>query len=150
MAEIKIDCFGVRSDSVRFESAKVNDPFMHRLKGEFNKETGQFDIIADEPINLDEMTQSYKDECGEEIVKRMRARGEDISIFADDGKHSADLTGLVNFELAESARQIDYQKSIVEKIASALGIDLNDHDNLESNIKEALSKSMTKETKENE
>lgn len=134
---ISVDCFGVRSDSRHSEPVDLTDSKMPRLKAVFNPELGQYDFVDDEPLDLDEVIMSYKDDCGTELVKRMIKRGEDLSQFADDGQHSADLSGL-SFEVVESKRQLAKQQDVLKKIAEALGVELKNDSSLDETITNAV------------
>lgn len=143
----KLDCFGV----VRLHMVGASDvsvKFLQKSKAVFNPELGQYDIVDDEPVNLDEVIQSYKDDCGLEMFKRMQARGEDLSQFADDGLHSADLTQ-VHVELVDSKRQIASQAEVIAAIAQALGINVTS-EITEDEVRAALEKKTTQEVKTNE
>lgn len=43
-------------------------------------------------IDLVALIQTYKDQCGMELAKRLIKQGVDPAVFADDGKHSGDVT----------------------------------------------------------
>lgn len=131
----KSDVFGiVRRESV--SASNCSNKFMKRLKAVFNPELGRYDYVEDEPLNLDEVIQSYKDDSGLEVVRRMMARGEDLSLFADDGSKSGDYS--VDTCLADSNRLALEQSQLIQKIADALGVSVKDDSSLDNVVSEAI------------
>lgn len=69
-----------------------NDRFMVNLKVVVNPETGHTHPDESDKVDLVALIQTYKDQCGMELAKRLIKQGVDPAVFADDGKHSGDVT----------------------------------------------------------
>lgn len=92
MPEIVYNTRPVEGQSRVFQPVKCNDPFMANLKVKVN---GDGTVSPDESdlVNLDEMIQTYRDQCGMEMAIRLIKLGQiDPQSLADDGKHSYDGT----------------------------------------------------------
>lgn len=89
----KLDLNGVPIRDV--EAQALDKRMMVQLKVKFNAETGSTEPDESDTIDLVEMTQTYKDQCGVEAAIRLIKTGQATpSQFADDGKHSLDLMGV--------------------------------------------------------
>lgn len=88
--EIKYNTRPVEGQPRVFQPVKVNDPYMANLKVKVN-EDGTISPDESDLVNLDEVSQTYRDQCGMEMAKRLIKLGQiDPQSLADDGKHSYD------------------------------------------------------------
>lgn len=103
-----------------------------------DKETGSIIPTVTGEIDLDELTQTYEPSCGMNAVKKIIARGGDISMFADDGQHSADCTGPQSLNEAYMA----YQSATAYLNSNGLGSLTEDQVNamIKKQLDEALAK----------
>lgn len=71
----------------------LDDRFLIQLKVKFNPETGDTEPDESDVVDLVELIQTYKDQCGVEAAIRLIKNGQATAEqFMDDGKHSADVT----------------------------------------------------------
>lgn len=73
-----------------FKATKANDPYMANLGVKVNEDGS---VVPDESnlVNLDELIQTYKDQCGMELALRLIKLGQiDPQSLADDGNHGFD------------------------------------------------------------
>lgn len=100
----------------------ARNPFLVDLKVKFDPKTGA--TIPDESnkINLDELIQTYKDQCGMEMAQKMLRQGlAQKGDFADDGKHSADIPA--ELDTAQSRANLAVKcKGQADALAEALGV----------------------------
>lgn len=94
-----------------------------KLKLDFDPKTGDTKPNEDETIDLVELIQSYRDQCGMEYVQKLLRTGYATpDKFADDGKHGGDASLPID---ANDAYRLAGQGAVAEsKLAKALGIDL--------------------------
>lgn len=100
----------------------ANDPYMIDLKVAFDPATGSTKPDESNKVNLVELIQTYREQCGMELAKKLIKNGQATQAdFADDGQHSgevpADLDtaqGRANAEIAARAQ--------VEALAAKYGI----------------------------
>lgn len=129
-----------------FDATQANEPYMAKLKVQVNEDGT---VVPDESdlVNLDELIQTYKDQCGMDMAVRMMKLGQiDPASLADDGKHSADLSvvpdtaqGIANAAIAA--------KGNVASIKAQLGLDPSQEipdDVMDSIIRDYISKNLDK------
>lgn len=89
---------------------------------ELDKETGSMIIVQKDPIDLDEVIQSYKDQCGMELAQNLIKRGlADPDDFAAKPGDYGDISALPD-NLNDA-----YQASLAAKgVEKANGLDLGD------------------------
>lgn len=69
-----------------------NQPYMIDVKVTFDPETGSTTPDESNKVDLVALIQTYKDQCGMELAKKLLKNGQaDAADFADDGKHSFEL-----------------------------------------------------------
>lgn len=123
--EYQKDCFGVIQ---RAPAAPVKCDVRQfiQLGVKFDPATGSTSPDESNIIDLVELTQTYKDQCGMELAKRLLKNGMATpEQFQDDGKHSGDATlpGLESAQAAANAA-IAAEKN-VEAMLQQLGMDKN-------------------------
>lgn len=75
-----------------FKKSKCDDRFMINLKVKVNEDHTVSPDESDK-VDLVELIQTYKDQCGMEMAKKLIKIGQaQPGDFADDGKHSVDCT----------------------------------------------------------
>lgn len=104
---------------------------------ELDKETGNTFVVQKEPIDLDELVQSYKDQCGMEQAQLLIARGlaspEDFAAKPGDYGDTSNLPDNLNdayqahlkaesvgIDLGQFKTEDDIQKYVEEAVAAAL------------------------------
>lgn len=125
MPDYKKDCFGVLQREPA-APVKCDSTDMIQLGVKFDPATGA--TVPDESniINVVELTQSYRDQCGLELAQRLLKNGlASPEQFADDGEHSFDSTlpGLESAQAAANAA-IAAEKN-VQAMLDQLGMDKN-------------------------
>lgn len=121
MPEIVYNTRPVEGQARVFEAVNVNDPYMANLKVKVN-EDGTVSPDESDLVNLDELIQTYKDQCGMELAKRLIKLGQiDPASLADDGKHSYDGSKVPDGAQAIANAAIAAGKN-VDAAKSALGI----------------------------
>lgn len=74
-----------------------------KLKVKFDPKTGSTTPDESEVIDLYELTQTYRDQCGMELAQKLIKNGLAMpGDFADDGQHSGDVSAPV-FESVQAA-----------------------------------------------
>lgn len=103
-------------------ATKAVEPFMPDLKVKFDPKTGATTPDESNLINLDELIQTYKDQCGMELAKKMLANGLATQAdFADDGKHSGNVPS--NLETAQGRANAAVKAgATTDALAKALGV----------------------------
>lgn len=138
MSEKKIDAFGI----VGFEPSlgvKADEKFLDQFDIEFDKETGNTKVVKVGKINLVEQIQTYKDDCGLELMKKMLAQGTDPAVFADDGSHGGDTTLPHDLNTAYAVAQ--EAKAKADAVAAKIGAtDYAKVDDIQKYVLEALQK----------
>lgn len=133
-----VNCFGITVPDV--EPLKCDEKYLVEYGQELNKETGQFEFVITGKTDLQELIQSFKEQCGIEAMKLAIAKGRDPLFYADDGHHNADLTGL-STQINEAYRNKINAEEMKAKILNDLGIDnLPDGFDFEAIIKDAITK----------
>lgn len=108
----------------------ANDPWMIDLKVEFDPATGSTKPDESNKVNLVELIQTYRDQCGMELAKKLIKNGQATQAdFADDGKHSFDVPadletaqGRANAVLAAQAQT----QALAEKYGIPVGVSLSE------------------------
>lgn len=134
---IKVNAFGhiVEREEIGID---CSDHILKQYEVKLDKETGETNIVISGEIDLNEVIQSYKDECGMEMALKMIKTGQVApDAFADDGTSSIDCCAL--------PRTLNEAKAAAETaegaaIAKTLGIT---SDMTEEQITEAVSKAIT-------
>lgn len=139
--QAQINAFGVivkeKWREPYIDDIKKTHIFKYGLKLE--KETGTTKPIIAEEIDTDQLIQSYKDTCGLEAAQKMIRSGlASPEQFADDGKHSGDLTGVPDYA-GDLVRQVQQSNAAAAQVKSALGIENLDGD-IEKIVTEAVNK----------
>lgn len=138
MSDRKIDCFGV----VGYEKpsgVKLDEQFLDQFDIELDKSTGNTKVVKVGKINIVEQIQTYRDDCGMELMKKMIAQGADPKVFADDGLHGADCTLPTDLNEALAAAQAATAKA--NAAADKLGIqDYAKSSDIEKLVLDALNK----------
>lgn len=104
-----------------FKGTAANDPYMANLGV---KVTDDGTVLPDESnlVNLDELIQTYKDQCGMELALRLIKLGQmDPASLADDGKHGFDARTVPDTPQGIANAAI-LSKLNVDAIRSELGI----------------------------
>lgn len=118
--EIIIDAFGVIINH-NDEALKCDEHLITQFDYALNKEKGVFEVVKVDPIDITELINSNKDNCGMNLALLNIARGTSPDKYSDDGKHGGDFSGSTNINVAyqESLNN----KAVAEKLAKELGID---------------------------
>lgn len=131
--EVMIDCFGVILTH-KNEALKCDGHLMPQYDLKINKEKGIFEVTEVDPVDLNEIIQSNKENCGMNLALLNIARGVAPEKYCDDGQHGGDFSGTTNINVAyqESLNN----KAVAEKLAKELGIDnYEDFTDIESVMK---------------
>lgn len=121
--QIKYDPMGIPIRPVA--SLDLDVKYMSKLGVTFDPATGSTKPDTSEQVDLDALIQTYKGQCGMELAKRLIKQGVDPATFADDGKHSGDVTH-PSLQSAQDIANAAIQAGIsVEEIAKAFGIPAN-------------------------
>jgi len=119
--EIKRDAFGV----IIFESEDqdCSKRTMINLGVKFDPATGSTTPDESDVIDLVDLIQTYKDQCGVEMAQKLIKTGQALpEDFADDGKHSGDST-LPQFQSPQALANAAVQSQAATKqILDALGL----------------------------
>lgn len=137
--EIKIDAFGVVTENLKPEALKCDEHYLIQYDYALNKETGVFEVKETGKVDLTEIIQSNKENCGLNLALLNIARGADPSVYADDGKHGGDFSGTTNIN--EAYQNALNAKEVAKSVAKELGID--DYENCE-NLDEVIAKAVEK------
>lgn len=103
-------------------AVKADERFIINLKVKFDPETGSTTPDESDKVDLVDLIQTYKDQCGMELAQRLLRTGQaDPSQFADDGKHSGDVPeGYDNPQTLANAALV--AKGNADVLAQALGL----------------------------
>lgn len=97
---IEFTPFGTPIKKERYVFEGVHEKLMAQFGLELDKETGTMLIVSKDPIDLDEIIQSYRDQCGMEYVQKLLARGlanpEDFAAQPIDYGDSSELADNIN------------------------------------------------------
>lgn len=105
--------------------ADLSDPYVTKVNVIFDPETGSTHPDYSERVNLVELIQTYKDQCGMTMAMRLIKQGVDPAVFADDGQHSGDATA-PTLQSAQSIANAAIQKEAqVAALREALGLPSN-------------------------
>lgn len=142
MPDFKKDCFGVLQ---REPAAPVKCDVAEfvQLGLKFDPETGSTSPDESNVINLVELTQTYRDQCGMELARRLLSNGMATpGQFADDGKHSGDATlpGLESAQAAANAA-IAAERNVAAMLGQ-LGLDKNALTLTEEQLSSLISKTI--------
>jgi len=136
--EILIDAFGVIRP-VTTPALKCDDHILEQYDYSLNKETGAFEVTVSGTVDLSEIINSNKDNCGLNLAMLNIARGADPSLYCDDGQHGGDFSKSTNIN--EAYQDAVKSKEIIDKVAKELGIsDLKGDENLDEVIGKAIAK----------
>jgi hypothetical protein len=106
----------------RCEPVKCDDPYMIELKVKFDPKTGSTTPDESNKVNLVEIIQTYRDQCGMELAKKMIKLGQaDPAQFRDDGNHSYDASVIPETTQQRANAAIVAEKR-VEALATEMGI----------------------------
>lgn len=127
---------------------KCDERMMIDLKVKFDPKTGKTTPDESQKIDLVELIQTYKDQCGMELAKKLIRTGQvPPDAFKDDGKHSYDASIIPETAQARD-NAANAQKAQVDAMASALGIPADygklTDDQLTTFIKEYISRNESK------
>lgn len=102
-----------------------------------NKETGVFEVKETGKVDLTEIINSNKENCGLNLAMLNISRGVSPEVYVDDGKHGGDFTGTLNIN--EAYQQKLNADQVTASILKAFGIDnLQDPENIEKVIRDAI------------
>lgn len=114
--KIEFTPFGTPIRSDRFIFDGIGEKNLAQFGLELDKETGSSVVVQKDPLDLHELIQSYKDDCGMEFVQKMLSRGlarpEDFAAQPGDFGDSSTLPDNINDA---------YQQSLEN---AKLGVDL--------------------------
>lgn len=95
-----------------------------KTKLKFDPETGSTEVDESETIDLVEMIQTYKDQCGVEYVQRLIKMGMATPTqFMDDGKHGGDASAPTDINDALAFAKAG--NSAAKQIAKSLGMSID-------------------------
>ena len=114
------DCFGVITTH-NIKSSKCDEKYLPQYDLKLNKDKGVFEVQAVDPVDIDEIIQSNKDNCGLNLALLNISRGVPQEKYCDDGKHGGDYSGTTNINVAY--QEMLNNKAVAEKLAKELGID---------------------------
>lgn len=104
-----------------FKGTAANDPYMANLGVKVN-EDGTVEPDESNLVNLDELIQTYKDQCGMNMALRLIKLGQlDPASLADDGKHGGDMSKMPTTP-QEIANAAIMAKLNVDAIRAELGL----------------------------
>lgn len=103
--------FGTPIKKERYVFDGVHEKLMAQFGLELDKETGTMLIVSKDPIDLDEVIQSYRDQCGMEYVQKLLARGlaspEDFAAQPIDYGDSSQLPDNINDAYQQSLKNAE-------------------------------------------
>lgn len=103
------------------EPDKLDERYLVQLKPVLDPKTGNTSVDESDKLDLVELIQSYKDQCGMEfMLKQVKLGVVGIESLADDGKHSGDASGPLDINDAYRAQLIQAEAKRV--LADTLGI----------------------------
>jgi len=136
--EVIIDAFGVVRP-VPTPALKCDRHTLEQYEYALNKETGAFEVKVTGKVDLTEIIESNKDNCGLNLAFLNIARGADPSVYLDDGQHGGDFTKSININ--EAYQDALKSKEVIQGIAKELNIsDLKGDENLSEVIGKAIAK----------
>ena len=102
----------------------LDDNALIEVKTEFDPATGSTKPV-ESALDFQKLIESYKDQCGVEyMIKQVKLGAVQLSALADDGQHSADVSGVP--ETAADAYQAGLAASAeLDGFAKALGVNLS-------------------------
>lgn len=117
----KVNAFG--HVQPRVVETEATHPLMDVWSVELDKDTGTAVPVVVRQEDLHELAQSFKDQCGMSVAKRMIAQTGDPNLFADDGQHSADISHIPdNLNDLHHAKQDNVE--FMRQLGASLGVDL--------------------------
>lgn len=117
----KFDAFGHFVPSGDF-AQKNGDGLLHQYGLELDKETGNTKIVETGTVDLRELINSYKDQCGMAYARQLLKTGAvSPEAFCDDGRHGADVSVMPD-NLNDSYRLALAAKENGDRVAADLGI----------------------------
>lgn len=103
------------------EPSKLDDKYLVQPKPVLDPETGETKIDGSDKLDLYELTQSYRDQCGLEfMLKQMKLGIVAPESVADDGKHSGDASMPLDINDAYRAQLV--QNEAKKMLKDTLGI----------------------------
>lgn len=108
-------------DYVPPEPSKLDERFLVQAKPVLDPKTGETKIDESDKLDLYELIQSYKDQCGIEfMLKQIKLGIVTPESLADDGQHSGDVSGPMDINDAYRAQLVQAEAKKV--LADTLGI----------------------------
>lgn len=96
-----------------------------KTKLKFDPETGSTEVDESETIDLVEMIQTYKDQCGVEYVQKLIKMGMATpSQFMDDGRHGGDASAPT--DINDALALANAGNSAAQQIAKSLGMTIDE------------------------
>lgn len=153
--KVFVDPFHAGSSVNDVEEVTFKDAYIVTEAVVLDKETGTTHKIVTDSVPVSEYVQSFAGQAGLAGALAAIASGSrTLDSLADDGKHSADISGLGDVSLNEQFANARSSKSSMDKVAESLGLDANDPDfatKFTNKIKEMVAAdSAVKEVKTNE
>lgn len=103
------------------EASKLDEKFLVQAKPVLDPKTGETKIDESDKLDLVELIQSYKGQCGIEfMLKQMKLGVVTSESIADDGKHSGDASGPLDINDAYRAQLVQAEAKKI--LADTLGI----------------------------
>ena len=134
--EILVDAFGVVRP-VATEALKCDRHLLEQYDYVLNKETGVFEVVETGKVDITEIINSNKENCGLNLALLNIARGMSPEAFKDDGKHGGDFSKGTNLNEAYQDKLVADQ--VAFQLAKILGLDnLSDSQNVDEIIKAAV------------
>lgn len=105
--------------------AVLEDRYLVNLKVKFDPSTGSTEPDESDLVDLEELIQSYKDQCGmEAALKAIKTGMKTIDDFKDDGKHSGEVPRELETAQGRANAALDAQAKTAA-LADKLGVPLN-------------------------
>lgn len=139
-----VHAFGIAFDDAKVvKGVDLSDSRVDEYGLELDKETGSTHPVVTGQVDIDEVVQSYKDQCGMVMAMRLIQSGQvDPMAFADDGQHGADCS--FPTDLNTSAMLANMSDEEAQALAAKLGIENYKADDInalvDARIKEIFAK----------
>lgn len=153
--KVFVDPFHAGSSVNNVEEVTFKDSYIVTEAVVLDKATGSTHKIVTDTVPVSEYVQSFAGQAGLAGALAAIASGSrTLDSLADDGKHSADISGFGDVSLNEQYFHAKSSKSSLDKVAESLGLDASDPDfaiKFTDKIKEMVAAdSAPKEAKTNE
>lgn len=120
VTEVKVNALGLPVGLI--EPTKLEDNDLIQVKTKFDAKTGSTEPV-EEKLDFQKLIASYEDQAGiEYMIKQVKLGAVPLSALADDGKHSADVSGVAD-NIDDAYQNALVAKSDQDKILTALGLD---------------------------